>query len=49
MTQYLSFIFGEVDFNTLTPIALVCIYTFALLLECIGSIFHSTMKVGGVN
>lgn len=49
MIQYLSFIFGEVDFSIISAETLVCIYTFALLIECIGSIFHSTMKIGGVN
>lgn len=46
MTEFLNFIFGDVDFNTVTPIALVCIYTFSLLLETVSSIFYSTMKGG---
>ena len=48
MTEFLSFIFGEVDFNTVTPVAIVCIYTFALLLETVGNIFYATMKGGSV-
>lgn len=44
MTEFLHLIFGDVDFNTLTPIALVCIYTFMLLLECVSGIFQATMK-----
>lgn len=49
MTEFLHFIFGEVDFNSLTPVALVCIYTFSLVLECIAGIFQSTLKAGGIN
>lgn len=49
MSEFLSFIFGEVDFNTVSPLAIVCIYTFALLLETIGNIFYATMKGGGMN
>lgn len=48
MTEILQFIFGEVDFNELTPVTLVCIYIFALLMETIGNIFDSTMKGGGL-
>lgn len=44
MSQFLQFIFGEVDFNVISPIALVCIYVFMLLLECVSGIFYSTMK-----
>lgn len=46
MSEFLTFIFGEVDFNAVTPVSLVCIYTFALLLETVSSIFYSTMKGG---
>lgn len=46
MSEYLQFIFGDIDFNVITPISLVCIYTFSLLLETISSIFYSTMKGG---
>lgn len=49
MSEFLNVIFGEVDFNTMTPLALVCIYAFSLVLECIGSIFQSTLKAGGIN
>ena len=48
MAQYLSLIFGEVDFNTITPVAIVCIYTFALLIECIASMIQSTLNIGGL-
>lgn len=48
MNEFLTFIFGEVDFNTVTPVAIVCIYTFALILETIGNIFYATMKGGAI-
>lgn len=49
MSEFLRVIFGEVDFNAVTPVAIVCIYAFSLVLECIASIFQSTLKVGGLN
>lgn len=49
MSSYLEVIFGGVDFNQVTPIALVCIYAFSLVLECISSIIQSTLKAGGVS
>ena len=49
MISTLQFIFGEMDTSTLTPIMLVAFYMFVVLVECISSIFHSTLKVGGLN
>ncbi|MBQ2936885.1 MAG: hypothetical protein IJD96_11685 [Lachnospiraceae bacterium] len=49
MAEFLNMIFGEVDYSTVTPLAIVCIYAFSLVLECIASIFQSTLKVGGLN
>lgn len=48
MSEYLSFIFGEVDFTVFSPVAVVCIYSFALLLECISSVVQSTLNIGGI-
>lgn len=48
MQGFLEFIFGTVDMEVITPISFVCIYTFALLMETLGSIFESTMKGGGL-
>lgn len=49
MANFLSVVFGEVDFNTVTPVALLCVYVFSLTMECIAGIFQSTLKAGGVN
>ena len=49
MSEILQVIFGEVDFSVLTPLSLVCVYIFALVIECIASIVYSTFRVGGGN
>lgn len=49
MIEVMQFIFGEMDVTTVTPFALLALYMFALLLECISSIFHSTLRIGGLN
>lgn len=49
MSSFLSLVFGEVDFTTLTPVAILCVYCFAITLECISSIIQSTLKAGGVS
>lgn len=49
MSEFLNVIFGGVDFNAVTPVAIVCVYAFSLVLECIAGIIQSTLKAGGVN
>ena len=48
MAEYLRVIFGEVDYNTVTPVAIVCIYAFSIVLECIAGIVQATFKAGRI-
>ena len=49
MSNILNIIFGEVDFNLVTPLGLLCVYLFALVMECIASVVYSTFRIGGNN
>lgn len=49
MADFLQFIFGDMDISVFTPVSLVAFYSFVMLIEGISSIFHSTLKVGGLN
>ena len=48
MTEYLNIIFGEVGYNVITPIAIVSIYAFSIVLESIAGIVQATFKAGGI-
>ena len=49
MESVLNVVFDGVDFNIVSPVGLLCVYLFALIIECIASIINSTLKVGGLN
>lgn len=49
MNEILDFIYNGMDMSeSLTPVMLVCFYTFMLVLECISSVIREIMKGAGM-